>query len=116
MSPGITPVLAPAEAQDIDNKIDDGKPGTGKVRAWRTSVLAHCTASDTTHAAATYSITYPTQACALVFWVFQEDSETRLEHQVAAVGAVPAQAVRIQVRRRGGRGILAVVCMNYKTV
>jgi hypothetical protein len=60
-------VLSPDEALSIDQKIDDGKPGRGKVRAWRTSVLANCTATDTSQDNQAYNIAYTPPACALVF-------------------------------------------------
>jgi hypothetical protein len=59
--------MSPKEALSINNKIDDGKPGTAKLRPWRTSALANCTANDTTQTAATYKTSYSGPACALVF-------------------------------------------------
>jgi len=65
-------VLTAAEASIIDQKIDDGYPGSGNVRAWRTSVLPNCiggTVADGagTQYTATYNTLYSTNACSLVF-------------------------------------------------
>ncbi len=62
-------VLGSAEALNIDQKIDDGQPGTGKIRAWRTGVLPNCISGDgdANQTTATYNTNYATQACALVF-------------------------------------------------
>jgi prepilin-type N-terminal cleavage/methylation domain-containing protein len=73
-------VLLPSEAESIDQKIDDGLPGTGKVRAWRTSVpqtsnpFSSCTINDTSQTAQAYNNdvaaginAYNKQVCALVF-------------------------------------------------
>jgi len=62
----IGPVLTASEALNIDNKLDDGWPGTGKIRAWRASVLSHCT-SDTTQTGSTYNTAANGNACSLVF-------------------------------------------------
>jgi prepilin-type N-terminal cleavage/methylation domain-containing protein len=62
--------ITPADALSIDAKIDDGMPGTGKVRAWRTSVLPDCTnetGPHNTQFTAIYNTTFPRAACALVF-------------------------------------------------
>jgi prepilin-type N-terminal cleavage/methylation domain-containing protein len=61
------PILSPDEALAIDLKIDDGKPGRGLVRAWRTSVLSGCTVSDTTQDAQAYSTVNSARSCSLVF-------------------------------------------------
>lgn len=60
-------ILTPTEALSLDQKIDDGAPGTGKIRPFRTSVLADCTANDTSKTAATYKTSYTSQACSLLF-------------------------------------------------
>lgn len=63
-----TPVLSVSDALAIDLKIDDGLPGKGKVRAWRTSMLPNCTANDTTQAAQHYVPTSSgAQVCSLLF-------------------------------------------------
>lgn len=67
---GITsaPVLSPDNAYLIDQKIDDGLPGLGTVRARRTATEASCTTSDTTQDAATYNSTSTTdRQCSLMF-------------------------------------------------
>ena len=63
----IGPVLSPTEAIAMDTKVDDGKPGRGMIRAWRTSVLPNCTSSDTTQDAQAYNTTTTAQVCSLVF-------------------------------------------------
>jgi len=63
-------VLTPAEALSLDAKIDDGMPGTGQIRAWRTSLLANCTNETNPHNTqntAIYNTSYTSAACALVF-------------------------------------------------
>jgi prepilin-type N-terminal cleavage/methylation domain-containing protein len=42
-----SPVLKPEEAWNIDTKLDDGKPTTGKVFSWKSSINAGCTTADT---------------------------------------------------------------------
>lgn len=61
--------LSPPEAMNIENKLDDGMPGTGKVRAWRSSVLANCTAplTDTSQTAQFYNVAVDEHYCSLVF-------------------------------------------------
>jgi prepilin-type N-terminal cleavage/methylation domain-containing protein len=60
-------VLTGAEALNIDNKFDDGLPGTGKIRAWRTGVLPNCTTNDWSQTAETYNNVAGPNVCALVF-------------------------------------------------
>lgn len=66
----LNPVLKPEEAWNIDTKLDDGKPGQGKVIAvrWDNSCSA---ADDGTHAnndyAASYRLSDTTIRCALIF-------------------------------------------------
>jgi len=56
------------EALAIDIKIDDGKPGTGMLRTWRTALLPNCTTNDTSQSAHTYNATNSdAQACSLIF-------------------------------------------------
>ena len=62
------PVLTPSEAFEIDQKIDDGKPGTGNMRANRVSVYSpNCTTNDTSQTAQTYNVSYNGAACGLFF-------------------------------------------------
>lgn len=61
------PVLVPDEALSIDSKIDDGKPGTGKVRTWRTAVMPNCTTNDTSQDAQTYNNAADARNCSLIF-------------------------------------------------
>ena len=61
-------VLTPSEALGMDTKIDDGKPGRGAVRAWRTGGYANCTTTDTTQDAQAYNVSFTNfPACALIF-------------------------------------------------
>lgn len=62
----VGPVLTGEEAVALDRKVDDGKPGRGIIRAWRTALLPACTVSDTTQDAQAYS-TSSARVCALVF-------------------------------------------------
>ena len=64
----LSPVLTSAEALAIDQKIDDGNPGMGIVRAYRTAFLPNCTINDTTQLAQTYAKTGSTAFnCSLMF-------------------------------------------------
>ncbi|NBX03552.1 MAG: prepilin-type N-terminal cleavage/methylation domain-containing protein [Alphaproteobacteria bacterium] len=68
-----SPAITGIEANNIDSKLDDGSPGLGKVRAWRTdsstSPAKDCTvaANDTTQNAATYNQTTSGNTCSLIF-------------------------------------------------
>lgn len=67
---GITsaPVLSTVNASSIDQKIDDGLPGRGIIRARRTATEPNCTTSDTTQDAATYkSLSALDFSCSLLF-------------------------------------------------
>lgn len=60
-----TASLQPEEAWNIDTKVDDGKPSTGKVIAnWRTACANSASASDT---AATYKLDTRSAVCSLFF-------------------------------------------------
>lgn len=63
----ITPFLTGSEALALDAKVDDGKPGRGYVRAWRTSVLASCTNNDVSQDAQAYVTTGTARTCSMVF-------------------------------------------------
>lgn len=63
-----SPVLSPENAYAIEQKIDDGLPGRGTIRARRTASEANCTTSDTTQDAAAYNATSTTDLqCSLLF-------------------------------------------------
>ena len=63
-----SPVLSPENAYAIDQKIDDGTPGRGNIRARRTSPEPNCTINDTTQDAAAYNATSTTDLqCSLIF-------------------------------------------------
>lgn len=66
-SRAISPFLTPSEARAVDAKVDDGRPGRGFIRAWRTSVLPNCTITDTTQDNQAYATSGNTNACSLVF-------------------------------------------------
>ncbi len=58
-------VLEPEEAWNIDKKVDDGKPGTGKVLPWNNTYNASCTDSDTP-STASYRLDISGTHCQLV--------------------------------------------------
>lgn len=60
-----TTVLKPEEAWNIDTKIDDGKPGAGKVLAYNITVCT--TAANNTDYAAEYRVNNTTVACGFYF-------------------------------------------------
>lgn len=62
---GDGPLLKPAEAYNIDKKMDDGAPGTGKVIANNIAVCAN--AASVTDYNSTYTVSYTSPACALYF-------------------------------------------------
>lgn len=59
------PALKPEEAWNIDTKLDDGKPATGKVIARRWSPCTNATAG--VDYAASYKLTSSTIECVLMF-------------------------------------------------
>lgn len=61
------PIITATDALELDAKIDDGKPGTGNVRAWRTTTLPTCTMTDTSQTNQAYNITNDNITCALIF-------------------------------------------------
>lgn len=64
----IGPIFTPSEALAMDLKIDDGKPGTGILRAWRTSVLPGCTFNDAlTQADQTYVVGGTANVCSFTY-------------------------------------------------
>ncbi|MBY0406453.1 MAG: hypothetical protein K2Q01_02085, partial [Rickettsiales bacterium] len=63
----IGPALTAEESLALDMKVDDGKPGTGIIRAWRTSVLPDCTTNDASPTAQIYNTALTTKACSLTF-------------------------------------------------
>ncbi len=60
-------LITPSDALDIEKKIDDGKPGTGTVRTWRTGYLANCTENDSSKTAQTYKTSSTGKDCSLLF-------------------------------------------------
>ncbi len=61
------PIITPAEAFEIDNKFDDGNPGSGAIRApGNAGIYTLCTTSNDP-ATARYNATNQTQACILSF-------------------------------------------------
>jgi hypothetical protein len=66
---GDSPVISNEEAWNIDTKMDDGKPGTGRVRAYKNTSRPRCASSDDP-ATAIYQLTSSTSAdCNLLFIV-----------------------------------------------
>ena len=61
------PILKPAIAEQIDSKMDDGKPATGKVLALGASGTAAAGACQSTATTAAYNTTVTTNACGLAF-------------------------------------------------
>lgn len=60
--------ISPADAESIDQKLDDGKPGTGNIMSFPTGTLASCTTGDyTASATATYKISDTNLDCSLIF-------------------------------------------------
>jgi prepilin-type N-terminal cleavage/methylation domain-containing protein len=61
-------ILTPNDTQTTDAKIDDGMPGTGKMRSRRTAVYANCTMTDSSQTTAVYNNTTTSlTACAPFF-------------------------------------------------
>lgn len=58
------PLLKNEEAWNLDTKMDDGKPGTGKVTAFNNTQQSTCASSDTA-ASATYQLSVSGAACVL---------------------------------------------------
>jgi prepilin-type N-terminal cleavage/methylation domain-containing protein len=67
--PTVYPAMTPAEAFEIDTKMDDGKPSTGKIRSMRkgNTMTPNCLAADSDPATDGYFLTYTLNACALLF-------------------------------------------------
>lgn len=61
------PVLSPQDAMSIDQKIDDGKPASGFIRAWRTNLQSRCTDNDTSASVVTYGYYISEDSCSLLF-------------------------------------------------
>lgn len=63
---GDSPILFPEDAWNIDTKMDDGKPGTGKVSTMLASRRSNCATSDDT-ATAVYAVAYQSgRTCVLL--------------------------------------------------
>jgi prepilin-type N-terminal cleavage/methylation domain-containing protein len=60
-------ILTPEEAMSLDMKIDDGKPGRGLVRVWRSTMQPDCTTADSTQDLANYNGDFTERACSLIF-------------------------------------------------
>ena len=56
----------PSEAQSVDQKMDDGRPGLGKIRARNSTGNPNC-ATTTVSATALYQVDQTTQNCSLNF-------------------------------------------------
>jgi prepilin-type N-terminal cleavage/methylation domain-containing protein len=57
--------ITPTEAWQVDKKIDDTLPATGRVMTWKPMTLANC-ATSAVDASATYKVTYADKACSLM--------------------------------------------------
>ncbi len=64
-SDGDEVVLTPENAWNIDTKIDDGRPGTGRVRAPKASFRANCASNDDT-TTAIYMVSESSTTCYLM--------------------------------------------------
>ena len=64
-SSNATIIMTPQEAQSIDDKIDDGRPGIGKIRTYNQTLQPNCA---TTNVATTamYNSAYEEMACGLI--------------------------------------------------
>lgn len=60
-------ILTASELYQLDKKLDDGAPGTGKLRTWRTGYLPNCTTNDSSQSAQTFNVTNKDLTCSLVF-------------------------------------------------
>ncbi len=60
------PIVNPTEASTIDQKMDDGKPGTGSVTTFNNSANRNCV-NNATPSTATYTLSFATTACTLFF-------------------------------------------------
>jgi len=61
------PVLSPTDALSIDQKLDDGMPATGFIRAWRTNKQPRCTDNDVSADVVTYGFYISENSCSLLF-------------------------------------------------
>lgn len=63
------PILTASDAASVDVKMDDGNPGTGTIRAWRTNINPNpgCVASDTSQTNMAYVVSSKTYVCSLIF-------------------------------------------------
>lgn len=57
------PAFSPIEMRSIDGKIDDGKPGTGILRAYKNVELCN----DTNSQSAAYSSYFKTETCSMIY-------------------------------------------------
>jgi hypothetical protein len=60
-------ILTPEEAMSLDMKIDDGKPGRGLERVWRSTMQPDSTTTDTSQDNAVYNGDFTERACSLIF-------------------------------------------------
>jgi prepilin-type N-terminal cleavage/methylation domain-containing protein len=68
-TPNYTAALSPSEAFQLDAKADDGRPGTGSVLSYKTTIHASCASGDSSMTA-TYAATAASEGqnlCALIF-------------------------------------------------
>lgn len=60
--------LKPEEAWNVDSKLDDGKPGQGRIMTYKTTTLPECVTNNT--AAADYKVQVQSKECSLSFLRF----------------------------------------------
>lgn len=63
-----TPILKAEEGWNIDTKLDDGKPGTGKVTTYMNSYISTCASSDTA-ATAIYRLDQTVAGCIMLMGI-----------------------------------------------
>jgi prepilin-type N-terminal cleavage/methylation domain-containing protein len=67
------PLLTPTDAQSIDTKLDDGKPGTGLLVTLAPLLNPNCSTGGAWNSpeAAAYNVRYPNEACGILYKVGQ---------------------------------------------
>lgn len=63
----VAPIYTPINAYSLDTKIDDGKPGTGRLRVWHSAGSGQNCASSSDPAAATFRTDLTSIECAFVY-------------------------------------------------
>lgn len=63
------PFIKPDEVWNIDTKLDDGKPGYGKITVYKNSEDPNCTTSDSIFTSE-YMLSYTSKACKIIKYAF----------------------------------------------